>query len=96
MRVDEKSDNGMLPGAVQKSPGFILWLRKSPENLSFETGGCTADHRLKWGHFEPSKVGMIRNLVVGMEKRKRITVNSVRDQTFFLSAFYLIWRIWNC
>jgi hypothetical protein len=65
-------DNEMIQGVVHRSSEFGLQLRKTPENLSWETvdGGCVTSHRLKWDPFPSNDVGRVAQHVRKGEGRK--------------------------
>jgi hypothetical protein len=74
-----KCDNEIIPGAIHRSRGvyltveeFILQLRKTPENLSYETvdQDSATSHSFKWDLLPPNEVVRIAQHVRNGEGSK--------------------------
>ena len=51
--VNDKGDNEMIPGAVHRSPGIYLTVRKPSDK------GCATSYRLKWDPSPSNEIGRI-------------------------------------
>ena len=52
-------DNGMIPGAVHRSPEICFTAKENPQKTAGRRPsdeGCATSHRLKWGPFPPNDV----------------------------------------
>ena len=68
---NDKGDNGMILGAVHRSPGICLTVEENPRKPQLGDRlmkGCATSHRLKWGPFPPNEVDGIAHSTSGREK----------------------------
>ena len=82
--ANDKGINGMILGAVHRSPRICLTAEENPRKPRLgdrPLKGLCDRHRLKWGPFPPNEVGRIAQHVRKGEGRKYFKMWNVKKTT---------------